>query len=112
MAARGRFHGRPTHYDGQRRCWVLDDTGERIYKPEDAGSGQRGVCVHCGKGATPEGHDGCLGTLDESIVMNACCGHGEARMAYIQYWDRSDIRGPAAIEEQRRLQAAQGVAGE
>lgn len=79
---------------------------DRFYTPEMAGSGQHGICVECGLGPTPEGHDGCLGTLDESIAMNACCGHGNARMAYIQYWDRSDIRGPAAIDEQRRMRLA------
>lgn len=63
---------------------------------------------HCGLQDTPEGHDGCLGTLPENIVMNACCGHGNRRMAYIQYWDRTVIEGPAAIEEQRRLKWANG----
>lgn len=77
-----------------------------IYSRAVAGSGQFGICAKCGLLPTAEGHDGCLGTLPEDVVMNACCGHGEARMAYIQYWDRSDIRGPAAIEEQRRLKCS------
>jgi ribosomal protein L37AE/L43A len=41
-------------------------------------------CGHCKKSKTPEGHDGCLGTLPGD-VMNACCGHGEKVGAYIQY---------------------------
>tara|TARA_R100000322_G_scaffold52917_2_gene32857 strand:+ start:397 stop:654 length:258 start_codon:yes stop_codon:yes gene_type:complete len=73
------------------------------YTPEMSGSGQFGICVKCGLPPTPEGHDGCLGTLPESVVMNACCGHGEDRMAYIQYWDKSDVRGTEAIKEQARL---------
>ena len=53
-------------------------------------------CGHCGKDRTPEGHDGCLGTLPG--VMNACCGHGgNAEGAYIQYWDGSCLRDDAAM---------------
>jgi hypothetical protein len=44
---------------------------------------------------TPEGHDGCIGRLPD--VMNACCGHGESA-AYIQYMDKSIIRGLSAIK--------------
>ncbi len=39
-------------------------------------------CLHCKKHRTPEGHDGCIGTLKN--VKNACCGHGEIKMAYVQ----------------------------
>jgi hypothetical protein len=66
------------------------------YTSEMAGSGQFGICVKCKKGPTPEGHDGCLGTLPGPI-MNACCGHGNDSQAYIQYWGGSDIRGVEAI---------------
>lgn len=40
-------------------------------------------CGHCGLHPTPEGHDGCLGTIPGA--MNACCGHGNVELAYIQY---------------------------
>lgn len=73
-----------------------------IYKPEHAGSGQFGICEKCGKGPTQEGHDGCLGTLPGDI-MNACCGHGNNKQAYIQYWSGKDIRGDLAVAEQKRL---------
>lgn len=73
------------------------------YKPDMAGSGQYGICAHCGKPPTPEGHDGCLGTLPEQVVMNACCGHGNDRQAYVQHWDGTASRGGDALEEQRRL---------
>lgn len=46
-------------------------------------------CGHCGLNRTTEGHDGCIGTLEN--VMNACCGHGEVMMAYIQF-DHEDYR--------------------
>lgn len=74
-----------------------------MYSPDIAGSGQYGICAHCNLGPTKEGHDGCLGTLPEDVVMNACCGHGKNSGAYIQYWNRECIRGEDAIKEQRRM---------
>lgn len=56
---------------------------EKLYTPDLAGSGQFARCAHCKKLPTPEGHDGCLGTLPENIIMNACCGHGDIEVAYI-----------------------------
>ena len=40
-------------------------------------------CKHCGLNRTEQGHDGCIGELVG--VMNACCGHGEVKMAYVQF---------------------------
>lgn len=73
------------------------------YTPDMAGSGQHGTCDHCGREPTPEGHDGCLGTLPETLVMNACCGHGQDSGAYIQYRDGSCVRGAGARALQHRL---------
>jgi len=53
-------------------------------------------CGSCGLDNTPEGHDGCLGTLPG--VMNACCGHGEPSHAYVQFEDGSTITGEAVPE--------------
>ncbi|MGE0400826.1 MAG: Lar family restriction alleviation protein [Kofleriaceae bacterium] len=55
----------------------------------------RRPCGHCGIANTPEGHDGCLGTL--AGVDNACCGHGEASDAYVQFpgWR---VDGSAALD--------------
>lgn len=78
------------------------DEPDEPYTSEMAGSGQRGTCGKCKKGPTPEGHDGCLGTLPGPI-MNACCGHGNDEMAYIQYTNGSRIAGEDAIAEQQRL---------
>lgn len=57
-------------------------------------------CKCCLKFPTPEGHDACIGTLPEDIVMNACCGHGEESKAYVQLWEDRDnpLRGEVAIE--------------
>jgi len=40
-------------------------------------------CNHCNLDPTKEGHDACLGTLPN--VMNACCGHGDVNLAYVQF---------------------------
>lgn len=72
------------------------------YTSEMAGGGQYGICVKCKKAPTKEGHDGCLGTLPGAI-MNACCGHGNVHLAYIQYYNSKKITGNEAICEQIRL---------
>lgn len=53
-------------------------------------------CGHCGLKRTAEGHDGCVGTLPD--VLNACCGHGEEKMAYVQFTAAKRISGQAALE--------------
>ena len=60
-----------------------------------AGTHEEMPCGHCGKQYTEEGHDACLGTLIG--VMNACCGHGKEREAYVQFWDEECIRGKDAM---------------
>lgn len=75
----------------------------KYYGPEQAGSGQYGICGKCKKGPTLEGHDGCLGTLPSSYIMSACCGHGNDDLAYIQYWSRVRISGQEAIQEINKL---------
>lgn len=79
-----------------------------IYTPEEAGSGQWGVCAKCGLGPTAEGHDGCLGTLPDS-VMNACCGHGNDRQAYVQFWGGDDVEGADAVALQAKMIANREV---
>ena len=71
-----------------RGGWVYCDTGE-------ATAGNRRSCGKCGMGDTPEGHDGCLGTLPN--VANACCGHGVEAEAYVQFNDGSELRGGEAV---------------
>lgn len=69
--------------------WIYSDTKEPtvfnyINKP----------CGHCNKHYTPEGHDGCLGTLKG--IMNACCGHGQANDADVQFLDGYSVHGEDA----------------
>jgi len=56
------------------------------------------ICGHCGLKRTAEGYDGCIGELNTAKVMNACCGHGEDRTAYVQFWNGERIAGKIAIE--------------
>jgi len=60
-------------------------------------------CGICHQMSTPEGHDACLGELPG--VVNACCGHGDNRSAYVQLADGQEIRGPDALIAATRLQA-------
>ena len=85
---RSKLRGHPIVYvNGE---WLYEDTMTPTV-------GNDRTCGHCSKQNTKEGHDGCIGTLPNA--MNACCGHGESSEAYIQYFDGSDIRGKAALDE-------------
>ena len=108
MSIQSYWYGHPIEYSSNG--WIFVNTGEPIpeHTPENAGSGQYGVCVHCKKPPTKEGHDACLGTLPVGIVMNACCGHGRADQAYIQYWDGGDVRGYDALIEIKNLKGLEG----
>ena len=67
------------------------DTGESV--PD---TWRNRPCGKCGEPNTKEGHDACLGAIPN--VMNACCGHGDDRCAYIQFNDGIIIRGDAVFE--------------
>lgn len=56
----------------------------------------REECNYCKCKRTPEGHDGCIGTLPGTVI-NACCGHGGAEGVYIQYSDKPIVQGDEAI---------------
>ena len=84
------------------------ERGDRLHTPEMISSGQHGNCAHCGKspifdnrkGFEHEIYDGCIGRLSGE-VMNACCGHGNVRCAYVQYSDGSLIKGGEALKQIR-----------
>lgn len=69
--------------------WFFTDTGEPV-----ASTWRHRPCGHCRLYNTPEGHDGCIGTIEGAI--NACCGHGDAGTAYVQLADGTERRGPDA----------------
>ena len=60
-------------------------------------------CAKCSEAPTEKGHDYCLGTLP--FVWNACCGHGNTKMAYIQWYKNRFFRfsGRLAIITQKIL---------
>lgn len=102
MSANSCLRGHPIHWDEQDSCWRFSDTDEPTAEVQN----QR-PCGHCGRHDTPEGHDGCLGTLPG--VMNACCGHGKNELAYVQYPPGDYIvRGMEATAHIRDLKALRG----
>lgn len=58
--------------------------------------GNERPCGYCGKENTREGHDSCLGILPG--IMNACCGHGDADEAYVQFGKNKTIRVGDAVD--------------
>lgn len=84
------YQGRPT-YRWLNKLHYCDDGAE-----VGAGYWER-ACGHCGLYRTPEGHDGCIGTLPDPDIMNACCGHGRPSAAYVQFRSRLDLRGRDAV---------------
>lgn len=52
-------------------------------------------CGHCGLASTSEGYDGCIGKV--AGALNACCGHGNPKHAYIHYADGTVIRHHDAL---------------
>ena len=75
--------------------WRYLDTGRPVSGQPDR------PCGHCGLACTPEGHDGCLGTLPG--VRNACCGHGREREAYVQLASGRRLMGPEALARMAAL---------
>lgn len=81
------FRGHEIVFDD---VWRFTNTGESTVDTWESRP-----CGHCGRDNTSEGYDACLGTLPG--VMNACCGHGEVKGAYVHFDDGSCIRGYAAL---------------
>ncbi len=58
-------------------------------------------CGKCGLPFDENGHDACLGRLHG--VMNACCGHGVTRDAYMQLDGGHRLSGADALEAFKSL---------
>lgn len=86
FAGPDRLRGHAIYWDSEQ--WRYSDTSEPTIANERD-------CGQCGLANTPEGHDGCLGTLPE--VKNACCGHGDQSDAYIQFEDGRLVGGRDAV---------------
>jgi len=74
--------------------WIYSDNKQPVSEDKNRS------CGNFGKPQTKEGHDGCIGTLEN--VKNACCGHGPTDEAYIQYKNGEELRGKEALSEIRR----------
>ena len=59
-------------------------------------------CGFCGASNTPEGHDGCVGTLEG--VMNAFCGHGVKEEADVQFASGQRFAGKEALNFINKVQ--------
>ena len=68
--------------------WIYSDTLQPVRYNKNR------LCGKCKQDNTAEGHDTCLGTLPG--LMNACCGHGKTKEAYIQFLDGFSIHGKKA----------------
>lgn len=89
MSRHNSLRGHAIYFDGQE--FRYSDNHEST-----VATWKERPCGHCGLHNTPEGHDGCLGTLPG--VRNACCGHGQVRGAYIQFNDLTELRGQDAVD--------------
>ena len=82
-----RWRGHAIEYTGG--SWLYRDTGRPV-----SGDPER-RCGRCGEPNTAEGHDPCIARLPH--VINACCGHGEDREAYVMFDSRRRLSGDAAL---------------
>ena len=69
--------------------WVYADTGGAVQECPDR------PCGACKRSNRGDGHDACIGEL--AGVMNACCGHGSERDAYVQFVDGRRVEGLDAL---------------
>jgi hypothetical protein len=84
IMSHSQLRGHKIYYDNE---WKYCDTNKPTVDTHRK-------CNKCKQDNRPDGHDACLGELDG--VMNACCGHGVEREAYVQFKDGSRIGGLAA----------------
>jgi hypothetical protein len=90
MSTVSRYNGHEIICVGEK--WLYNDDKTPTY-------GNTRVCGNCGIPNKTEGfeeYDGCIGKLSGD-VMNACCGHGNAQGAYVQFSDNSRISGEEAL---------------
>ena len=87
---------------------IIFSQGEWLYKDTlTPTAGNERPCGNCGGEYTEEGHDKCLGTLPG--VMNACCGHGVKREAYVQIDSKNIVKGTEALKLIEQLRSAFGL---
>lgn len=80
-----KFMGQPIYFKNSK-WFFTDDNGECIPASESEKE-----CKHCGKKQSHFRADPCIGKLPG--VKNACCGHGNRELSYIQFENGTVIRG-------------------
>ena len=60
-----------SHKRGWEIVWM---GGGWVYSDDNSLCDVERPCIRCGQMPTVEGHDACLGEMED--VMFACCGHG------------------------------------
>jgi len=93
---KSKIRGHDIEFNDTSNEWVYSDTKESTAK-----NYKDRPCGNCGNSYTKEGHDACLGTLIG--LMNACCGHGNPKEAYVQFLDGYCIHGKDAFVIQNIL---------
>lgn len=83
------LRGHAIYFDGEQ--WRYKDNQEPTTE-----NWQSRSCGHCHLPNRADEHDACLGRLPG--VINACCGHGDTRQAYIMYEDGETERAEEAQE--------------
>lgn len=83
-----RWRGHAIQKMGAR--WVYSDSRLPVALRPDR------PCGFCRAPNTAHGHDACFGQLPG--VMNACCGHGETKDAYVQMCDGRRFAGRHALQ--------------
>ncbi len=73
----------------RKEIWCYRDTNINVESFKNI------YCGYCSQPQTKDGHDACIGILEN--VMNACCGHGKDDEAYIQFLDGVCVRGKEAL---------------
>lgn len=83
MTAKSKWRGHTIVWQIKEKRFVYADTGEPT-------SGKERACGHCNR-ESKDDIDPCLGKLPG--VINACCGHGNPKEAYVQFENGTIVKG-------------------
>jgi hypothetical protein len=79
------------YFDKHNQEWRYEDDNSLVKETWKYRS-----CGRCGKQAASNDHDPCISNLPG--VRNACCGHGDTSVAYVQFLDGTRKSGAAALQ--------------
>ena len=61
--------GHLVFWDDRQNWWCYYDTKEPVNDSRP--------CLKCGRLPTEDGHDACVGYIDDPNIVSVCCGHGK-----------------------------------